>query len=59
LTSPGFSQSATGDLAQELDQVGAQLMQKNLSVAPTLIIRPGYAFNVLVNKTMVLPAFGR
>ena len=58
LTSPGFSQSATGDLAQELDQVGAQLMQKNLSVAPTLIIRPGYAFNVLVNKTMVLPPYG-
>ncbi len=59
LTSPGFSQSATGELAQELDQVGAQLMQKNLSVAPTLIIRPGYAFNVLVNKTMVLPPYGR
>ena len=58
LTSPGFSQSATGELAQELDQVGAQLMQKNLSVAPTLIIRPGYAFNVLVNKTMVLPPYG-
>ena len=32
----------------------AQLIAKNLSVAPELTIRPGYRFNVVVVKDLVL-----
>lgn len=57
LSNPGASQTATGAIAQEMDSVGGDMLQKNLSIAPTLKIRPGYLFNVLVNKTMVLPPY--
>jgi type IV secretion system protein VirB10 len=30
-----------------------QLLQKNLSIKPTLEIRPGYQFNVIVTKDLV------
>jgi type IV secretion system protein VirB10 len=33
------------------------LFNKNLSIQPTLTIRPGYAFNVQVNRTMILPQY--
>ena len=44
-------------LAQQMDNVGTNLLNKNLSIQPTLTIRPGYAFNVLVNRTMILPPY--
>jgi type IV secretion system protein VirB10 len=33
-------------------------LNRNLKIQPTLQIRPGYAFNVLVNRTMILPPYG-
>jgi type IV secretion system protein VirB10 len=39
-------------LGQQLGNVTAQLISKNLNVAPTLEIRPGYRFNVIVTKDM-------
>lgn len=39
-------------LGQELGQVSAQMIAKNLNVAPSLTIRPGYEFNVIVVKDM-------
>jgi type IV secretory pathway VirB10-like protein len=39
-------------MGQQLGQVTAQLIAKNLSIAPTLEIRPGYRFNVVVTKDM-------
>jgi type IV secretory pathway VirB10-like protein len=39
-------------LGQQLGQVTAQLIAKNLNIAPTLQIRPGYRFNVIVTKDM-------
>ncbi|MHB0889010.1 TraB/TrbI/VirB10 family type IV secretion system protein [Acidithiobacillus sp.] len=56
-SAPGAGQTATGAIAQEMDSVGGDMLQKNLSIAPTLKIRPGYLFNVLVSKTMVLPPY--
>jgi type IV secretion system protein VirB10 len=32
-----------------------QLLQKNLNIKPTLEIRPGYQFNVIVTKDLVSP----
>jgi type IV secretion system protein VirB10 len=37
-------------LGQQLGSVMAQMIMKNLNVAPTLEIRPGYRFNVMVTK---------
>lgn len=39
-------------LGQQLGQVTAQMISKNLSIAPTLEIRPGFRFNVMVTKDL-------
>ncbi|HDS1755763.1 MULTISPECIES: TrbI/VirB10 family protein [Pseudomonas] len=39
-------------LGQQLGQVTAQMISKNLNIAPTLEIRPGYRFNVMVTKDL-------
>lgn len=57
LSNPSAGQTATGAISQEMDSVGGDMLQKNLSIAPTLKIRPGYLFNVLVSKTMILPPY--
>ena len=40
-------------LGQQLGQATTRLMMKNLNIAPTLEIRPGFRFNVIVTKDMV------
>ena len=57
LTTPSASQQAAGALAQQMNSVGTNLLNKNLNIQPTLNIRPGYTFNVLVNRTMILPPY--
>ena len=39
-------------LAAQLGQATLQLLQKNLNIKPTLEIRPGYQFNVIVTKDL-------
>lgn len=39
-------------LGQQIGQVAAQLIGKNMNTAPTLQIRPGFRFNVVVMKDM-------
>lgn len=52
----GDRQRASDALSEALGQVLgntiAQVISKNLNVAPTLEIRPGYRFNVIVTKDM-------
>lgn len=43
-------------LGQQLGQVTAQMIARNLNIAPTIEIRPGYRFNVIVTKDL---AFAR
>lgn len=57
LTSPSASQQSAAAVANELNQVGSALLNRNLAIQPTLTIRPGYAFDVLVNRTVVLPPY--
>ncbi len=40
-------------LGQQLGQAATRLMMKNLNIAPTLEIRPGFRFNIIVTKDMV------
>jgi type IV secretory pathway VirB10-like protein len=34
-----------------------QTLQKNLNVQPTIEVRPGYRFNVMVEKDIVFPPY--
>ena len=45
---PSASSALSEALGQQLGQVTAQLIAKNMNIAPTLEIRPGYRFNVIV-----------
>jgi type IV secretion system protein VirB10 len=42
----------SASLGQELGSTMAELMQKNLSISPTLEIRPGFRFNVMAVKDL-------
>lgn len=46
---------ALRDSAQDtVNQVGQELTRRNLSIQPTLTVRPGFRVNVMVNKDLVL-----
>jgi type IV secretion system protein VirB10 len=49
---PSASSALSEALGQQLGQVTAQLISNNMNIAPTLEIRPGYRFNVIVTKDM-------
>ena len=53
-TSPSVGQTLSGSLGQQMGQTGLAVTQKNLNVAPTLIIRPGYPFNIMLTADLVL-----
>jgi type IV secretion system protein VirB10 len=55
--SPTASQQAAGAAANSLNQAGSKVLEKNMNISPTLSIRPGYTFNVIVNKSIVMPAY--
>jgi len=40
-------------LGQQLGQAAAQMLMKNLNIAPTIEIRPGNRFNIIVTKDLV------
>ncbi len=37
-------------MAQQFNEVGSEMIKKNLQIKPTIQIRPGYRFTVMVNK---------
>lgn len=47
------SQVAAGEIARQYSQLGLQMAQKNLNIQPTIEVRPGFQFNVIVNKDVV------
>jgi type IV secretory pathway VirB10-like protein len=47
---PSVSSELSSALGQQLGQVSAQIVAKNLNVAPTIEIRPGYRFNIVTVK---------
>ncbi|HAU0967557.1 TPA: TrbI/VirB10 family protein [Legionella pneumophila] len=53
----GYNQPTAGNvlsqaLGQQLGEVTSQLVSKNLNVSPTIHVRPGYRFNVIVVKDL-------
>ncbi|UUS62547.1 MULTISPECIES: TrbI/VirB10 family protein [unclassified Acinetobacter] len=45
------------ELGRQWSQTGQELIKRNLNIAPTIRIRPGYEFNVMVNKDMILKPY--
>ena len=50
--STNMSDTMRESLATQFGQVIENVIQKNLSISPTLELRPGYRFNVIVTKDM-------
>lgn len=50
------SDAARRNFAETFGRVAERTINKNLDVQPTLEIRPGYKFNVLVDQDIVFPA---
>lgn len=48
-----FQDEMQSALASQLGQAAAALIQKNLSISPTITIRPGYEFNIVAAKDIV------
>jgi type IV secretion system protein VirB10 len=54
LQTPSSGQVAAAAVGQQLGTTGEQIMSRNLRIQPTLQIRPGYRFNVMVTKDLVV-----
>ncbi|MCA4152000.1 conjugal transfer protein TrbI [Acinetobacter baumannii] len=48
-------QILTQELGRQLGQLGMEMARRNMNIQPTLEIRPGYRFVVMVTKDIVLP----
>lgn len=48
------SQIIAASLGQQLGDLGIEVTRRNLDIAPTLEIRPGYLFNVMITKDIIL-----
>ena len=53
--STSTNQDVVGNtIAQEASQIGQRIINRQLDVQPTITIRPGWPFRILVNKDMIL-----
>lgn len=56
---PTIGQTMAGSLGQQLGQTGLAITQKNLNVAPTIVIRPNYPFNIIITSDLRLKPFAK
>lgn len=56
LQSPSVGQTIGQSVGTQISQTGTTLMQKNINIQPTIIIRAGIDFDVEVNKDIVFPS---
>jgi len=54
---PSGSAQASAAAMNSLSDVSSKILQKNLNISSTLQIRPGMAFNVMVNRSIILPTY--
>ncbi|MDQ0561867.1 type IV secretion system protein VirB10 [Rhizobium mesoamericanum] len=55
-TQDAASDAARRNFAESFGRVAEQTISKNLNVQPTIQIRPGYKFNVLVDQDIIFPS---
>jgi type IV secretion system protein VirB10 len=53
---PDIGQTIAGAIGQQIGNTSIQLVQRQLQIAPTLEVPPGYLFDVLVDRDVVLSA---
>jgi type IV secretion system protein VirB10 len=53
---PSVGQTIAGAFGQQIGNTSVQLTQRQLEIPPTLEVPPGYLFNVLVDRDLVLTA---
>lgn len=51
----GTGQTIGAAVGQQIGQLGVSISQKNLAIQPTIVIRQGYRFSVMVDKDVVFP----
>lgn len=51
-------QIMSAELGRQMGQLGMEMTRRNMDIQPTLEVRPGYLFNIMVTKDMVLPPWG-
>ena len=56
---PSTSQQVSAALGQQMGELGMSIAQRNMDIQPTLKIRPGYRYTVLVNKDIILQPYTR
>ena len=54
-TAPSAGNVLGASVGQQLGQTSSELIRRGTSVAPTIEVRPGYAFNVMVTQDLVFP----
>ena len=55
---PSERQILAAAMGQELSRTASEVTRRNLSVQPTLSVRPGYLFNVQVTANLEIPELG-
>jgi type IV secretion system protein VirB10 len=51
---PSVSQEIARQLAADINRTGQKIVRKQLNVPPTIEVRPGWTFHVMVNRDMIL-----
>ncbi|GLR55174.1 hypothetical protein KYK30_31385 [Shinella yambaruensis] len=50
-------QIMAAELGRQLGQLGMEMSRRNMDIQPTLEIRPGYKFNIMITKDIILPSW--
>jgi type IV secretory pathway VirB10-like protein len=54
---PSAQEELAAEVGRQMGQFGMEIARKNLNTQPTIEIRPGYRFVVMVNKDLVLEPY--
>lgn len=49
-----FRENAAQEMESNMSNVVNRIVDRNLNIAPTIIIQPGYKFNIIVDKDLIL-----
>ncbi len=56
---PTLRQQIGASVGADLNRAGQKIVDRQLNVAPTIQVRPGFKFTVMVNKDLVLRPYGK
>lgn len=51
------SEIVAAEMGRQYGEVGSEMVRRNMNIQPTLEIRSGYKFNVMVNKDLILEPY--